>query len=646
MSVETIRDLPEDALAEVIAQLTLPRDGVALCCTGRFFSKEDGRRALSSGCRLACARLLCCTARDVPEVTGLMDVEGLQMANFVMRAHTVSQPVACANHTLAVRRGALHACGANEAGQLGNGIISQFSSTIYVPSPTFSSADYVARQQMMAEGGDPSVPAPVKMPPELLSPCGVEPVSVAAGRSHTLMVCATGAVYAWGSNGSGQLGIGTPDTPPEARPRRVTICGSDGDGTDLSVDRGLPLRWQVVQVSAGQLHSLFLAACGTVFACGHGSNGELGTGDCTDAANPRRVHLTTPARAIAAGGFHSLALSALASREVFGWGSAACGQLGPSADGAPLSSVRAAPALLLGVAATPEAPAAAGTATPHVGWRLPRCSQIAAGAHHTLLLTQRGDVLTLGKGSAGALGHGDRLPCTVPTPLRALQGRHVVSLSAGLAHSAFVTLDGALYTCGSVANGRLGMVPTDEMLGASARSVALKTVTTPSHVPLPTGQRALRVVGGYDHTVVIMTGGSVFAFGRGQVGQLGCGDRKDLWMPRHVAALDAGVCERPTPPSSLPAARGPTEPSAGAIGSVSAAAIVTDQPSHHPTAVNGSGSGSSNRSSHSIPVCNDGSTVPSKNATDASGAGTRAREHAAVSAARSVVGGLVHNRFH
>ena len=71
---------------------------------------------------------------------------------------------------------------------------------------------------------------------------------------------------------------------------------------------------RAAQVSAGELHSLFLLASGDAYSCGAGTAGELGTGGWTDCRVPRRVLLPEPARAVAAGGFHSLALSALPSR--------------------------------------------------------------------------------------------------------------------------------------------------------------------------------------------------------------------------------------------------------------------------------------------------------------------------------------------
>ena len=110
---------------------------------------------------------------------------------------------------------------------------------------------------------------------------------------------------------------------------------------------------------------------------------------------PARSHPVRTSRA------HTSAPSPCAG-SVFGWGSAACGQLGQDPAGGRALTPRATPAV--------------------VSRLLPPCAQLAAGSHHSLLLTQRGDVISFGKGTTGALGHGDRSDVTEPKPIMALAG--------------------------------------------------------------------------------------------------------------------------------------------------------------------------------------------------------------------------------
>lgn len=127
-------------------------------------------------------------------------------------------------------------------------------------------------------------------------------------------------------------------------------------------------------------------------------------------------------------------------------------------------------------------------------------------------------------------------------------------MAAGQAHSAFVSEDGALFTCGACANGRLGVhathPPTVSEGGArsvadAATSAPRRMCPLPARVLLPEGVCAAQVAAGIDHTVVRSRDGRILTFGRGQAGQLGTGDRKDraaafeLPMPPPTAAEDA-----------------------------------------------------------------------------------------------------------
>lgn len=94
-----------------------------------------------------------------------------------------------------------------------------------------------------------------------------------------------------------------------------------------------------------------------------------------------------------------------------------------------------------------------------------RIIQVACGQSHMLLLTDRGEVYTLGSGEYGQLGHGDtsnnrffdftffRL-CSVPRLV--LEGVYISSIAAGRYHSIALSSNGAMYTWGCGENGQLG----------------------------------------------------------------------------------------------------------------------------------------------------------------------------------------------
>jgi alpha-tubulin suppressor-like RCC1 family protein len=80
----------------------------------------------------------------------------------------------------------------------------------------------------------------------------------AAGASHSLARRADGTAYAWGSNGSGQLCLGS--TTTQVSPQVISLSG-------------------VVGVYAGSgSHSLLATATGGLYGCGNNWSGQLGHG--------------------------------------------------------------------------------------------------------------------------------------------------------------------------------------------------------------------------------------------------------------------------------------------------------------------------------------------------------------------------------
>lgn len=84
----------------------------------------------------------------------------------------------------------------------------------------------------------------------------------------------------------------------------------------------------IMEVAAGDMHSLLLDRSGAVWSCGGGWEGPLGHGDPASSAVPRPILALAAVRIdrIAAGGVHSLALSE--TGQVWSWGWGIYGQLG------------------------------------------------------------------------------------------------------------------------------------------------------------------------------------------------------------------------------------------------------------------------------------------------------------------------------
>jgi alpha-tubulin suppressor-like RCC1 family protein len=85
------------------------------------------------------------------------------------------------------------------------------------------------------------------------------------GQFHTLLLNASGRVYASGGNAHGQLGTGA---APDAQAASPVLVGGALAGVDVTA------------VACGTAHSLALAADGAVYAWGAASAGQLGLGGC------------------------------------------------------------------------------------------------------------------------------------------------------------------------------------------------------------------------------------------------------------------------------------------------------------------------------------------------------------------------------
>lgn len=91
---------------------------------------------------------------------------------------------------------------------------------------------------------------------------------VAAGYRHTVAIKTDGSLWAWGHNGSGQLGVPGPD---QEAPLRI---GSDND-------------W--AQVASSGDHTVALKTNGSLWTWGDNREGQLGNGSFTGSPTPVRI---------------------------------------------------------------------------------------------------------------------------------------------------------------------------------------------------------------------------------------------------------------------------------------------------------------------------------------------------------------------
>jgi alpha-tubulin suppressor-like RCC1 family protein len=328
-----------------------------------------------------------------------------------------------------------------------------------------------------------------------------QPVSVMVGAPQLL---------AWGLNNYGQLGEGTTiqrETPVSVATNVVAMsAGSDhslfvkddgtlwtmgynyygqlGDGTTANRSLAEIVASNVVTVAAGADHSLYLKSDGVLWAMGWNGDGELGDGTTIQRESP--VSVASNVVAVAAGQWHSLYLQN--DGILWAMGQNNYGQLG---DGT-LTTRHSAVAVASNVVA------------------------VAAGNNHSLYLERDGTLWGMGVNSYGQLGDG-----TLSSQSNAIfVAANVMAVAAGDADSFFLTGDGTLWAMGYNFNGQLGDGTTSNQLWPE--SVASNVVA---------------VAAGSDHSLFLKGDGTLWAMGWNGSGDLGDGTVTQRNNPAAVTGM-------------------------------------------------------------------------------------------------------------
>jgi alpha-tubulin suppressor-like RCC1 family protein len=207
--------------------------------------------------------------------------------------------------------------------------------------------------------------------------------SVSVGSNHTCGIRTTGALWCWGDNTTGQLGVGS--LIDKLLPTQI------GAATD----------W--LQVSAGGTHTCALKGTPTtyLYCWGDGADGRPGQGNTTQQTSPIKVGAATWT-AVAAGGTATCGIQTAGT--LWCWGMNDEGQVGNNTSGASVTS-----------------PTQAGTDT---DWRT-----ITAG-YVTFCGTQTGRAVYCHGETRTGSGDGDVAQRKVPTLLNATHARPVSSGAA------------------------------------------------------------------------------------------------------------------------------------------------------------------------------------------------------------------------
>ncbi|XP_077295793.1 RCC1-like G exchanging factor-like protein [Arctopsyche grandis] len=272
------------------------------------------------------------------------------------------------------------------------------------------------------------LPAPIRLP--LINPSETRVVGVSAGRAHLAVLTNDEGVFTLGDNSHGQCGRRVIENEDYKRAATIhNIKQINGE--------------KITNIECGQDHSMFLTESGKVYACGWGSDGQLGNGNLDsdyhlnqvqgDILGEKIVKLSSSADCI---------LAINDKGQVFGWGNSEYGQI----------NFRDKKEQQI---ALPKA--------------LEDCNQfgkivdVAAGGSHCLMLNSHGKVFAWGFGilGLGPEAQQSHTPLKIPTTLFGVNQFNpytkVVQIAAGLSHSAAVTSNGDLYMWGANKSACLGL---------------------------------------------------------------------------------------------------------------------------------------------------------------------------------------------
>ena len=332
---------------------------------------------------------------------------------------------------------------------------------------------------------------------------------IAVGEKHMLALDEEGNVWAWGASENGRLGYVQHEREVDATAHKVV---------------GINAR--VVSIAAGADFSAAVTEDGGLYTWGCGDDGKLGHMSYRHgktAALVWSLNARHSVRKVACGKSHMVTITQAGL--AFSSGECSHGRLGLG-KGYTVQKRSSRKEQDAALAATRTE----GTNDPGDMWEPQLIGtlssmviiDVACGFAHSMVVTDKGQVFTCGKGISYALGHGVRVDEWLFRQISSFINIKVRMVSAGALHSAAVTDEGVMYTWGTGVYGRLGH-GGKESEGIPRLVEALSA---------PPRKRVTQIACGRAHTAVLVYdtchapagGEALYVFGDDKDGQLGLHD--------------------------------------------------------------------------------------------------------------------------
>ncbi len=149
---------------------------------------------------------------------------------------------------------------------------------------------------------------------------------------------------------------------------------------------------------------------------------------------------------------------------------------------------------------------------------------VSAGLLHSTFLTDDGDVFGFGFNNRGPLGTGDEDTRTDAVKITALDDVDIVAIENGNGFSFAIAADGTLFAWGNNSNGQLGLGDQDERL----KPVAVDALGT---------EKVVAVAADVSHTLVLTENGNVYAMGSNLDQQVGASEDRRVLDPTLVVGI-------------------------------------------------------------------------------------------------------------
>ncbi|XP_032737046.1 secretion-regulating guanine nucleotide exchange factor isoform X5 [Lontra canadensis] len=350
----------------------------------------------------------------------------------------------------------------------------------------------------------------VLLPQQLSDFCKPECIRrLTGGGGHSAVVTDGGGLFVCGLNKDGQLGLGhTEDV------LYFTACRSF---------LGCP----ILQVACGWDFTIILTESGQVLSCGSNCFGQLGVPH-----GPRRCVvpqsielLREKVVCIAAGLRHALA--ATASGVVFQWGT------GLASSGRRLCPGQTLPPFL-----------AAREPSRVTGLENSKVTCVLAGSDHSASLTDAGELYVWGSNKHGQLAS---LAAFLPMPQKieaqCFQNEKVTSVWSGWTHLVAQTETGKVFTWGRADYGQLGRKLAsheDWKLQSQDPSCPCSGPRKSMPSPLHCLTGATEISCGSEHNLAVI-GGTCYSWGWNEHGMCGDGSEDNIWAPKPVQALRSSL---------------------------------------------------------------------------------------------------------